>query len=133
MSVNNSEILPKMNINYDYNCTEINCFRLHLTEGSVGATPGYTVSSLTSTSHHLNPNPITKHEGATFFSGEPLPPPPRKIVVGAESAALPPVPAVRDNIVVGHTGDTRAPQPEAKAAPVRSGIVIGNFSGAKHL
>jgi len=99
--------------------------RLHLTEGSVGATPGYTVASLTSTSHHLNPNPITKHEGATFFSGEPLPPPPRKIVVGAESAALPPVPAVRDNIVVGHTGDTRAPQPEAKAAPVRSGIVIG--------
>merc|ERR1711902_401918 len=104
----------------------------HLTEGNFGSTPGYTVSSLTSTSHHLNPDPITKHEGATFFSGEPLPPPPRKIVVGAESAALPPVPAVRENIVVGHTGDTRAPQPEAKAAPVRSGIVIGlsNHGGA---
>merc|ERR1711862_799894 len=105
--------------------------RLHLTEGSVGATPGYTVASLTSTSHHLNPNLITKHEGATFFSGEPLPPPPRKIVVGAESAALPPVPAVRENIVVGHTGDTRA-EPESRAAPVRSGIVIGlsNHGGA---
>merc|ERR1711862_775206 len=105
--------------------------RLHLTEGSLGATPGYSVASLTSTSHHLDPNPLTKHEGATFFSGEPLPPPPRKIVVGAESAALPPVPAVRENIVVGHTGDTRA-EPESRAAPVRSGIVIGlsNHGGA---
>merc|ERR1712227_831426 len=81
--------------------------RLHLTEGSLGATPGFVVNSLTSTSDHLNPNPITKHEGATFFSGEPLPPPP-----------------VRDNIVVGHTGDTRQ-EPESRAAPVRSGIVIG--------
>jgi len=101
--------------------------RLHLTEGSLGATPGFVVNSLTSTSDHLNPNPITKHEGATFFSGEPLPPPPpppRRIVVGAESAALPPAPAVRDNIVVGHTGDTRQ-EPESRAAPVRSGIVIG--------
>lgn len=43
--------------------------RLHLTEASLGATPGYTVTSLTSTPHHLNPNPITKQEGATFFSG----------------------------------------------------------------
>jgi len=108
--------------------------RLHLTEGSFGSTPGYTVSSLTSTSHHLNPNPITKHEGATFFSGEPLPPPPpppRKIVVGATSAALTPVPEVRDNIVVGHTGDSRK-APEAPAAPARSGIVIGlsNHGGA---
>jgi len=98
--------------------------RLHLTEGSFGSTPGYTVSSLTSTSHHLNPNPITKHEGATFFSGEPLPAPPPRIVVGAESAALAPVPEVRDNIVVGHTGDSRK-APEAPAAPARSGIVIG--------
>merc|ERR1711982_234070 len=105
--------------------------RLHLTEGSLQSTQGYTVSSLTSTSHHLNPNPISKHEGATFFSGEPAPPAPRGIVVGAESAALPPVPAVRDNIVVGHTGDTRA-EPESRAAPVRSGIVIGlsNHGGA---
>merc|ERR1712058_8808 len=95
--------------------------RLHLTEGSFGSTPGYTVSSLTSASHHLNPNPITKHEGATFFSGEPLPAPPPRIVVGAESAALTPV---RDNIVVGHTGDSRK-APEAPAAPARSGIVIG--------
>merc|ERR1712126_507840 len=102
--------------------------RLHLTEGNFGSTPGYTVSSLTSTSHHLNPNPITKHEGATFFSGEPLPPPPRKIVVGATSAALAPVPEVRDNIVVGHTGDSR----KAPEAPARSGIVIGlsNHGGA---
>jgi len=98
--------------------------RLHLTEGSFGSTPGYTVSSLSSTSHHLNPNPITKHEGATFFSGEPLPAPPPRIVVGAESAALAPVPKVRDNIVVGHTGDSRK-APEAPAAPARSGIVIG--------
>merc|ERR1719347_1442010 len=77
--------------------------RLHLTEGSLQSTQGYTVSSLTSTSHHLNPNPISKHEGATFFSGEPLPPPPPRVVVGAESAALPAVSEVRDNIVVGHT------------------------------
>jgi hypothetical protein len=109
--------------------------RLHLTEGSLGATPGYSVASLTSTSHHLDPNPLTKHEGATFFSGEPLPPPPpRPIVVGAESASLPPVPEVRDNIVVGHTGDTRPAQvPEARTAPARgNGIVIGlsNHGGA---
>ena len=94
----------------------------------MGATPGYTVASLTSTSHHLNPNPITKHEGATFFSGEPLPPPPpRPIVVGAESAVLAPVPEVRDNIVVGHTGDSRpAQEPVARTAPARgNGIVIG--------
>ena len=98
--------------------------RLHLTEGSLAATPGYTVSSLTSTSHHLNPNPLTKHEGATFFAGEPLPPPPPRIVVGAESAILPAVPAVRENIVVGHSANS-APAPEAPAAPARSGIVIG--------
>ena len=102
--------------------------RLHLTEGSLGATPGYTVASLTSTADHLAPNPITKHEGATFFAAEPLPPPPppppRRIVVGAESAALPPAPRARDNIVVGHTGDSR-PEPEQRAAPARSGIVIG--------
>ena len=54
--------------------------RLHLTEGSLQSTQGYTVSSLTSTSHHLNPNPISKHEGATFFSGEPAPPAPRRSV-----------------------------------------------------
>ena len=95
-------------------------FRLHLTEGSFGSTPGYTVSSLTSTSDHLNPNPITKHEGATFFSGEPVPPPPPppppRIVVGAEAVA--PAPERRQNIVVGHTGGARK-APEAPAAPVR--------------
>ena len=74
-------------------------YRLQLTEGSLGATPGYSVASLTSTSDHLDPNPLTKHEGATFFSGAPLPPPPpRPIVVGAESAVLAPVPEVRDHI-----------------------------------
>lgn len=95
--------------------------RLHLTEGSLDSTQGYTVSSLTSTSHHLNPNPISKHEGATFFSGEPAPPAPRKIVVGAEAAVLPPAP-VQDNFVVGHTGKDIV-EPRAPAA--RTGIVIG--------
>ena len=99
--------------------------RLHLTEGSLEATPGYTVSSLTSTSHHLNPNPLTKHEGATFFAGEPLPPPPPRVVVGAESAVLPAVPAVRENIVVGHSANSAPAPAEAPAAPARSGIVIG--------
>ena len=50
-------------------------------------------------------------------------------MVGAESAALPPAPAVRDNIVVGHTGDTRQ-EPESRAAPVRSGIVIGKMNSS---
>merc|ERR1712215_114228 len=100
--------------------------RLHLTEGSLASTQGYTVSSLTSTSHHLNPNPISKHEGATFFSGEPAPPAPRKIVVGAEAAVLPPA-LVQDNFVVGHTG-RQAPAPRAPAA--RTGIVIG-LSGSR--
>jgi len=95
--------------------------RLHLTEGSLQSTQGYTVSSLTSTSHHLNPNPISKHEGATFFSGEPAPPAPRRIVVGAEAAVLPAVPE-DDSFVVGHTG-RQAPAPRAPAA--RTGIVIG--------
>merc|ERR1712215_193236 len=96
--------------------------RLHLTEGSLDSTQGYTVSSLTSTSHHLNPNPISKHEGATFFGGEPAPPAPRKIVVGAEAPALPAIPIVQDNFVVGHTGRDIA-GPRAPAA--RTGIVIG--------
>merc|ERR1711935_343727 len=98
--------------------------RLHLTEGSLQSTQGYTVSSLTSTSHHLNPNPISKHEGATFFSGEPAlpaPPPPRRIVVGAEAAVLPAV-AEDDSFVVGHSG-RQAPGPQAPAR--RTGIVIG--------
>merc|ERR1711936_447361 len=99
--------------------------RLHLTEGSLGATPGYSVASLTSTSHHLDPNPLTKHEGATFFSGEPLPPPPPRVVVGAESATLPAVSEVRDNIAVGHTASSAPRVPEAPAAPARTGIVIG--------
>merc|ERR1739848_949103 len=95
--------------------------RGHLTEGSLQSTQGYTVSSFTSTSHHLNPNPISKHEGATFFSGEPAPPAPRRIVVGAEAAVLPAVPE-DDSFVVGHTG-RQAPAPRAPAA--RTGIVIG--------
>merc|ERR1719427_968922 len=95
--------------------------RLHLTEGSLQSTQGYTVSSLTSTSHHLNPNPISKHEGATFFSGEPAPPAPRRIVVGAEAAVLPAVPE-DDSFVVGHTGrDIVGP----RAPAARTGIVIG--------
>ena len=102
--------------------------RLHLTEGSLDSTTGYTVSSLTSTSHHLNPNPLTKHEGATFFSGEPLPPPPPRVVVGAESAALPAVSEVRENIVVGHTASSAPRVPEAPAAPARTGIVIGQLA-----
>jgi len=98
--------------------------RLHLTEGNLQSTQGYTVSSLTSTSHHLNPNPVSKHEGATFFSGEPsppAPPAPRRIVVGAEAAVLPAVPE-DDSFVVGHTG-RQAPEPQAPAR--RAGIVIG--------
>jgi len=95
--------------------------RLHLTEGSLGATPGYSVASLTSTSHHLDPNPLTKHEGATFFSGAPLPPPPPPTIVVGHTAEK--VPEVRDNIVVGHTGDQ---EPTSRAAPARgNGIVIG--------
>lgn len=99
--------------------------RLHLTEGSLGATPGYSVASLTSTSHHLDPNPLTKHEGATFFSGAPLPPPPPPPIVVGHTAD--PVPEARDNIVVGHTGGSRpAQEPEARTAPARgNGIVIG--------
>merc|ERR1711981_232744 len=81
--------------------------RLHLAEGNLQSTQGYTVSSLTSTSHHLNPNPVSKHEGATFFSGEP--------------AVLPAVPE-DDSFVVGHTG-RQAPEPQAPAR--RAGIVIG--------
>merc|ERR1712098_420441 len=105
--------------------------RLHLTEGSLQSTQGYTVSSLTSTSHHLNPNPVSKHEGATFFSGEPAPPAPRRIVVGAEAAVLPVAPAARTGIVIGLSGSGTAAS--ARAAPVRpapprarSGIVIGS-------
>merc|ERR1712123_513678 len=96
--------------------------RLHLTEGSLQSTQGYTVSSLTSTSHHLNPNPVSKHEGATFFSGEPAPPAPRRIAVGAEAAVLPAVSPSQDNIVVGHTG-RQATGPRAPAG--RTGLVIG--------
>merc|ERR1711892_101448 len=96
--------------------------RLHLTEGSLQSTQGYTVSSLTSTSHHLNPNPISKHEGATFFSGEPAPPAPRRIVAGAEAAVLPAVSPSQNNIVVGHTG-RQATGPRAPAG--RTGLVIG--------
>ena len=53
------------------------------------------------------------------------------MVVGAEGATLPAVAAVRDNIVVGHTGDTSRPQQPAtsRAAPARSGIVIGTWRG----
>ena len=82
------------------------------------------MASLTSTSHHLDPNPLTKHEGATFFSGAPLPPPPPPTIVVGHTAEEP-VPVVRDNIVVGHTGDS-AQEPTSRAAPARgNGIVIG--------
>ena len=62
------------------------------------------VSSLTSTNHHLAPNPLSKHAHATFFSGEPSPPPPQRIVVGAREQALPSPQPQPDAFVVGHAG-----------------------------
>jgi hypothetical protein len=66
------------------------------------------VSSLTSTNHHLNPNPLSKHPHATFFSGEPAePPPPAPIVVGAEETVVAAPEPIQRAIIVGHTGDWR--------------------------
>lgn len=95
--------------------------RLHLTEGSLASTPGYRVTSLVSTNQELKPNPVSKQVGATFFSGGPAPPAPRKVVVGAEAASLPAQVSARDGFVVGHTA-AEAGRPTAQA---RSGIVIG--------
>lgn len=102
--------------------------RIHVPEGNFGAVESYQVDSLTSTNHHLRPNPLTKHEGATFFSGTPFQPPtpaPR-IVVGAEAGALPPVEAEQDSFVVGHAGADRNSGP---APAPRRGIVIGLSHG----
>jgi len=98
--------------------------RIHLADGEFGSTQPYAVSSLVSTSHHLNPNPVSKHAHATFFSGEPAPPAPRRIVVGAEAVSRPaPAEPEQKGVVVGHTGRTA---PAAPAAPAqRTGIVIG--------
>jgi hypothetical protein len=65
------------------------------------------VSSLTSTDHRLNPNPLSLHPHATFFSGSPAePPPPKPIVVGAEATIVAAEPEpIQRAIVVGHTGE----------------------------
>jgi len=101
--------------------------RIHLADGEFGQTQPYAVSSLVSTNDHLNPNPLSKHAHATFFSGEPAAPPPApRIVVGAEAVARQPQQPQQDNFVVGHTGRTApAAAPSAPAAPARTGIVIG--------
>jgi len=98
--------------------------RLHLPEGALAATNGYTVSSLVSTNQELKPNPLSKQIGATFFSGAPAPPTPKRVVVGAEAAAAPVAPAPRDSYVIGHSAADRR-QPPSPPAPARSGIVIG--------
>jgi len=95
--------------------------RLHLPEGSLASTSGYRVTSLVSTNQELKPNPVSKQVGATFFSGGPAPPAPRKVVVGAEAAALPAQVPARDGFVVGHT----ASEPVKPTTQARSGIVIG--------
>jgi hypothetical protein len=100
--------------------------RIHIPEGDFQSTQGYQVSSLTSTNHHLDPNPLTKHAHATYFSGSPIappPPPPRRIVVGAEDTELEPAQPVQDGFVVGHAGS--APSPAPRSLPARTGIVIG--------
>lgn len=109
--------------------------RLHITEGEFGATLPYQVSSLTSTDHRLNPNPVSLHPHATFFSGSPAaPPPPAPIVVGAEATRIAEPEPVQRAIVVGHTGDSPVSRttlhPEEPVQ--RSGIVIGlsNNGGA---
>jgi len=97
--------------------------RLHLPEGALAATNGFTVNSLVSTNQELAPNPLSKQIGATYFSGAPAPPTPKRVVVGAEAAAAA-VPQERDSFVIGHTA-AQPSQPAAQPAPARSGIVIG--------
>jgi len=94
--------------------------RLHLPEGALAATTGFTVNSLVSTKQELQPNPLSKQIGATYFSGAPAPPAPKRVVVGAEATA-PVAPPERESFVVGHTAATRQPPSQ----PRRSGIVIG--------
>jgi len=95
--------------------------RIHLADGQFQSTLPYQVSSLTSTNHHLEPNPLSKHAHATFFSGEPQPAPEVRVVVGAEEPLDLPEPE-QDAFVVGHTGRSKA----SPRAPVqRTGIVIG--------
>jgi len=100
--------------------------RLHLPEGALAATNGYTVSSLVSTNQELRPNPVSKQIGATFFSGAPAPPAPKRVVVGAEATA-PQAAVERDNFVIGHSAAelSQAPAPSPPAPARRSGIVIG--------
>jgi len=97
--------------------------RLHLPEGALAATNGFTVNSLVSTNQELAPNPLSKQIGATYFSGAPAPPTPKRVVVGAEAAAAA-VPQERDSFVIGHTA-AQPSRPAAPPAPARSGIVIG--------
>lgn len=97
--------------------------RIHLADGEFSSTLPYQVSSLTSTNHHLAPNPLSKHAHATFFSGEPSPPPPQRIVVGAREQALPSPQPQPDAFVVGHAGLSGAQAPAQPAQ--RTGIVIG--------
>jgi hypothetical protein len=97
--------------------------RIHLADGEFSSTLPFQVSSLTSTNHHLSPNPLSKHAHATYFSGEPAAPPPRKIVVGAQAQALPAPQQEPESFVVGHTG---LPRGRTQPEPVqRTGIVIG--------
>jgi len=96
--------------------------RINIPDGQFGAALPYAVSSLHNTNDYLDPNPVSLHQQATFFSGAPAPPPPpppRKIVIGAEDTQ--PAPEPEQAFVVGHTGRT-AP---AAQEPKRSGIVIG--------
>jgi len=95
--------------------------RINVPDGEFHTSSPYQVSSLTNTNHHLDPNPLTKHEGATFFSGAPAPPPPPpKVVVGARGP--PPTPEPEQTFVVGHTGKSRNPAPRQPEPPT---FVIG--------
>jgi len=94
--------------------------RINIADGQFDTALPYAVSSLTSTNHHLDPNPVSKQAQATFFSGgAPPPPPPRRIVIGAEDTA--PAPEPQQAFVVGHEGGSKARVAEPKA----SGFVIG--------
>jgi len=95
--------------------------RINIPDGTFDSALPYAVSSLTSTNHHLDPNPLSKQAQATFFSGgAPPPPPPRRIVIGAEETA---VPALEQDqaFVVGHTGRSKTGVEVSEPA----GFVIG--------